>query len=327
MRIILVGFGVIGRGLAETLLCKRRPLAENGVKMKVVALCEKNGSAVNPDGLDLKKALNDGVESLAEWGGRKTMNVIEDVNADIVVELTPGSISDGGVGLKHIRQALKSGKSVVTSNKSPLVVAYEELTDLAGREGLELKFEATVCGAIPLISLCKNQLKASGIKNIHGVFNGTTNYILSKMSEEGVEFEAALKEAQLLGYAETNPEYDVKGIDTAAKVVILANSILGLNAKYSDVTVTGVDKITSESIELADKHGYVIKLIGDAAKLEVSPMLVPKDHPLNVSGTLNSVLIETDTAGDITLVGAGAGPLETSSAILSDILEVAGRMG
>jgi len=319
VRLIIVGFGKIGRGVAETILQKRQIMEEIGLNLKVVAVCEMKGCAVDPNGVDLKGLL----EGKVRWGARKTLDVIREQDADVVVELTPGNIETGEPGLSHIKEALQVGKNVVTSNKSPLVVAYKELMELAKKNGVTLRFEATVGGAIPLINTFERELKANKARNIYGILNGTTNFILSKMIEEGVDFKSALKEAQDLGYAETNPDYDVKGIDTAAKVVILANSMLGMNIKLKDVKVEGIERITPEAVELAKQYGFVIKLVGDVAGREVSPRLIPEDHPLNVGGSLNAVQVETDIAGNITLIGRGAGPKETSSAILSDIIAVA----
>jgi len=318
-RMIIVGFGNIGRGLAETLVKKEGALKARGLDLAVVAVCEVGGCVVDESGINLNTLLS----GKAEWGGRKTLEAIENVEADIVVELTPGNIKTGEPGLTHIKTALESGKHVVTSNKSPLAVAYSRLTRLASRNGLQLRFEATVGGAIPVISTFRNELKVNSAMNIYGILNGTTNYILSKMSEEGVDLQAALKEAQDLGLAESNPEYDINGTDTAAKVVILANALMGMDVRLADIRIEGIKRVTPEAIELAKEYGYTIKLVGDVAAKEVGPMLVPIDHPLNVRGSLNAILIETDIAGKITMVGHGAGPRETSSALMADIIAIA----
>jgi homoserine dehydrogenase len=322
VRIIIVGMGNIGRGLVQTLIEKAQHLKGIGYDVRVVAVCEVKGCAVDEGGVDLKRLL----EGKLRWEERKTLDVIREAPADIVVELTPGNINTGEPGLSHIKAALSAGKSVVTSNKSPLVVAYGELAKLAAENKVQLRFEATVGGAIPVINTCTNELKSNTIRNVYGIFNGTTNFILWKMAEEGVDFKTALKEAQNLGFAESNPDYDIKGIDTAAKVIILANAIMGKDLRLKDLKVTGIEGVTPEAIELAKDYGYAIKLVGDVAAAEVGPRMVPVEHPLNVPGNLNAVLVETDLADDITLIGAGAGPKQTSSAILGDILEVAERL-
>jgi homoserine dehydrogenase len=290
-----------------------------------VAIAEKNGSLVNKKGLDLKRALKVQLNKNADWTGRKTLDVLKSVDADIVLELTPGDIKTGEPGLSHIMKALEAGMDVVTSNKSPIALRFKDIMDYAKKKGCEVRYEATVGGAIPLINLCKNTLQANEVKNIYGILNGTTNFILSKMSEESVDLDIALKEAQELGLAESDASYDVDGVDTAVKLVILANSLMGRNISFRDVKTAGIREINSETIELAKKHGSEIRLIGDVGALEVSPRLIPKSHPLNISGALNAVLVETDVAGDIIIVGVGAGPRETSSSILSDLIELAVR--
>jgi len=186
-------------------------------------------------------------------------------------------------------------------------------------------YEAAVGGAIPIINL-KSLLQADRILSIYGILNGTTNYILTKMTLEGVEFDVALKEAQELGYAESDPSYDINGFDTASKVVILANSLMNKSVSFKDVKVKGIEDITPDALELAKNHGYAIKLIGDVDRLDVSPRLVPANHPLNISGSLNAVMLHTDVAGDLTLIGRGAGAKETSSAVLSDVMSIAGAV-
>jgi homoserine dehydrogenase len=195
--------------------------------------------------------------------------------------------------------------------------------DCARKAGREVRFEATVGGAIPLINLYRGTLQANEVRNIYGILNGTTNFILSKMAEECVDFRIALKEAQELGLAESDYSYDVDGIDSAVKVVILANALMGRSVSLKDVRVVGIRDITYETVELARKHNSVIKLVGDVNELEVSPRIIPQNHPLNISGALNAVMLDTDVAGDITITGVGAGPRETSSSVLSDIIDLA----
>jgi homoserine dehydrogenase len=319
--LIIVGFGNIGRGLVSSIIENSPEIGSKGFKIKVVAVCEAKGSIVDSNGIDLKKLL----EGKVKWGDEKTLEVIKSTPADMVLELTPGNIKTGEPGLSHMITALESKKHVVTSNKSPLVVGYRRLLDLASKNDLKLRYEATVGGAIPVISCCERELAGNRIKNIYGIFNGTTNYILTKMDEEGVDFESALAEAKESGYAETDPTYDISGIDTASKVLILGNALMNLDIALKDLEVSGIEKITSEAMDVAKKYGYTIKLIGDVGKREVAPRLVPLDHPLNVGGSLNAILIETDLAGELTIIGKGAGAKETSSALLSDVLSIAGN--
>jgi len=319
----IVGFGIIGRGVAET-LAEKRPLIKrnHGVDLKVTEIYEYNGSVQNEKGVDLKRALSKPLSRLSGWSGELASDGLANALGDIVLELTPGNIETGEPGLTHIREALKSGRHVVTSNKSPLAVAFGELTELAEKRDVELRYEATVGGAMPLINLYRKTLQINEFTAIYGILNGTTNYILSKMAEEGVGLDASLAEAKERGFAETDPTYDLDGIDSAAKVVILANAILGRDVCFSDVSVEGIRQVTSEAVELSKKYGFAVKLICDVGGLSVSPRLVPVNHTLNVSGSLNAVHMKTDVSGDITVVGRGAGPRETSGSILSDVLDV-----
>lgn len=324
VRLVIVGFGIIGRGFAKTLSEKRKFLRQReGIDLKTVGICEIDGCLMNEDGINLSQALSKPLKKLPGWLQKPTNEVLDENIADVVVELTPGNIKTGEPGLKHIRNSLAAGMHVVTSNKAPLALKFSELTKLAKTNDLQLKYEATVGGAIPVINTCQNHLRGNEILDVYGILNGTTNFILSKMFEEGVEFDLALKEAKELGIAEPDPSYDIQGIDTAAKVVILANALMGKNVSFKQMTVSGIDEITPEAVDLGKKHNYAVKLIGDVSKLEVSPRLVPITHPLNVSGSLNAVMVKTDIAGEVTLIGRGAGPKETSSAILNDVLSVA----
>jgi len=240
----------------------------------------------------------------------------------LIVEATPTNIKDGEPGLTHIRHAVSCGIHVVTPNKGPLVVAFRELTALAEKSQCELLYEGAVAGAVPIFSLVRECLQGDKILRIAGILNGTTNYILSKMYFEETSFEIALKEAQERGFTEKDPSYDVDGIDSACKVVILANAIMKRDAKFEDVEAIGIRGITQEAISLAKKSSYAIKLVGTIDKnLEVTPKLVPINHPLCVHGTLNAIHLQADLAREITLIGYGAGK-ETVSAVLNDIMTV-----
>ncbi|MBN2015014.1 MAG: homoserine dehydrogenase [Candidatus Altiarchaeota archaeon] len=327
VRLTIIGFGAVGKGFAEVLLKKQRFLEKNyGINLKVSAVCEIDGSVVNEEGVNLEKALTLAAEKKLnehdDWNTMKSLEAIKEIGSDIVLELTPSDIKTGQPGLSHIRESLKKGKHVVTSNKAPLAVKFSELRKLAGDNHVELKYEATVGGVLPIINLKKHCLQINKIESIHGILNGTSNYVLSKMADEGVSMEAVLKEAKNLGIMEADPSYDIEGIDTGAKVVILANSMMDMDVSFSDIDVTGIEDVTAEAIELAQKHNSVVKLIGDVNGLKVSPRLVPVNHPLNVSGTLNAVMINTDVAKNITVIGHGAGRIETASSLFSDILDI-----
>jgi len=325
MNVIIVGFGFIGRELLRTFRDKLDKIKNLDRAFKVVGASDSKGYLYNKDGLDLEKLSS--VKRLSEYSaeyreGEPTESLIENSDVDLMVEATPTNIRDGEPGLTFIRRALSRGIHVVTSNKGPLVVAFRELTSLAEKKDRCLLYEGTVAGAIPIFSLFKSCLQGDRIRRISGILNGTTNYILSRMYFEGTSFELALKEAQERGITERDPSYDVDGIDAACKVVILANALMNRDVKFEDVERTGIRRVTQEAVSLAKKSNFAIKLIGIIdRRVEVAPKLVPINHPLCVHGTLNAVHIETDLAGEITLVGYGAGK-ETVSAVLNDVLTV-----
>ncbi len=329
IRISIIGFGAVGQGVADALMRTDYPI-------KVVAIADSRGAVMDAAGVDLASALQRKRETgavavavadtdrgaVADTSGMTALDAIVGMDHEIMVEATPTDIITGGIGLSHIRKAFESGRHVVTSNKGPLVVAYSELCELARKNDCYFRFEATVGGAMPAINLSNETLAGNRIISIEGVLNGTCNYILTRMDDEGVSYEHALGEAQELGIAEADPSADVDGIDTAAKIVILANSVFGMDAGYDDVDVTGITKITPESFKLAKEEGHTIKLIGEIRDgvLKVAPKMVPRNHPLSIGGTFNLASIQTELAGRITIGGIGAGSVETASAILSDIL-------
>lgn len=327
LKITIVGFGVIGRGFVSVLKAKHEFIKRNfDLNLKISAICEVDGSIIDENGINPDSVPGLGKEKLyshKNWTSKRSLEVLENVDSDIVLEVTPGNIKTGEPGLSHIKTALKNGKHVVTSNKAPIALKFSELKNLAEKNNLKLMFEATVGGAIPVLNLYRETLHINRIESIHGILNGTSNYVLTKMFEEGIDINSALKEAKELGIAETDPSYDINGTDTAVKIVILANSLMNKNVSFNDIRTTGISDITQEAVDIAKKHGYIIKLIGDAGKLEVSPRLIPVNHPLNVSGSLNAIMLNTDIAKNITVIGHGAGAEETSSSLFSDILYIA----
>ena len=324
VRISIVGFGHVGSGVAEVVMRKHDEiLRKHGLDLRIVGIADLKGAIVDEGGLNR--------DEIARFGAggalldMSSLELIREIEHEVMVEATPTNVTNGEPGLTHIITALNSNRHVVTSNKGPLALEYRKLMELAERKGRELRFEATVGGAMPLISLIRENLAGNGITAIRGILNGTCNYILTRMTNENLPYEHVLREAQEIGIAESDPSKDVEGIDTAVKLVILANSVFGMDATYRDVRVQGITEITPDALKLAKDAGYAIKLIGDVdinGRLEVAPRLVPVSDPLNVGGTLNVATIRTDLAGDITVIGKGAGPIEAASAILSDIIAI-----
>ena len=317
MKIALIGIGSVGRGVGEVL--------KNDKRFKIVAAADSKSGLVNPEGIDFDAIMaakkKTGRCGTTDW---TAFRIAAEVDYDTLVEVTPTNAETGEPALSTIKIALSRGKHVVTSNKGPISLAYRDLKALAKENNADIRFEGTVAGAVPIINGMKNGLAGNPVKALFGVLNGTCNYILSRMEEEGLTYQQALAEARDLGYAEADPTYDVNGTDAAIKLVILANSVLGMNVTLKDVQRTGIDRITPEAIKMAHTTGHTIRLIAslypDKKDLEVSPRLLPEDDPLVFSETLNAITVETEYAGAITFIGAGAGSVETASAILSDLV-------
>jgi homoserine dehydrogenase len=331
MRIILIGYGVVGQSLTNILLRRRSETVKDyGFNPKVVAIVDRGGAAINPKGLNLEKmlALKKQKGTLAadpDFGHPKMspLDVIESVEAEVMVEATPTNVKNGEPGLSHIKTAFKTGKHVVTTNKGPLALALPALTELADYNKVYLRFSGTVGGGTPVLELAKKCLLGDKIIAIRGILNGTTNYILTKMEEKRITFQQALDNAQKLGYAETDPSMDVDGIDPACKVVIMANWIMNKKYTLKDVDVQGIRGVTLQALEKAAKRGNTIKLIGsvdDSPK--VAPTEISKHDPLCVSGVLNAVTFVSEFAGEETIIGRGAGGTETASAVLRDLLDI-----
>lgn len=318
MKVAILGLGSVGRGVVSM-------LAKKGLGIVVTGIADSRGGVMDPAGLDLAAVL----EQKAKTGccGDPSISgedIVRDGDYDVLVEVTPTDIRTGEPALTSIRTALWRGKHVVTSNKGPLALHYTDLMRLAAQNGVQLRYEATVCGAIPIIQTLQHGLAGNEVRAVYGVLNGTCNYILTRMADEGLTYDQALEEAREMGYAEADPTFDVKGIDTALKLVILANTIWKNGVTLQDVECTGIDRLTAEALTLAGSQNCTIRLIGEVIPgrklLRVSPRILPKKHPLVVRDTLNAVTVVTDMAGAITQVGKGAGSVETASAVIGDLL-------
>jgi len=303
-----------------------------GISPRVVAIVDSKGAAISPKGLDLEKALHikkfkRTIAFYPKYGklGVTGLEVLDKVDAEILVEATPTNIVDGEPGLSFMLEAMRTGRHVVTANKGPLAIAFNKLWEESKKHNVQLKFDATVGGATPVISLAKHCLSGNKIMSIRGVLNATTNVILSKMSENYCSLEEAIKEAREKGICETDPTYDLNGTDTACKMVILANALLERRVTYRDLQkVEGIETITIEDLKEAHKKGCTIKLVGlaDEKRLAVEPMLVPLSDKICVDNTLNAVEFKTDLAKEIIIIGHGAGPVETASKMLNDMIEI-----
>jgi len=326
-KICLIGYGNVGKSFVKLLSKKQQFLRKQlNLGIKLIAIFEYNGALINRSGLNLVEIIDitNNFRNLSYWKKDLTFKeVISSLDVDIIIETTPTNVETGEPGLYHIITALNYMKDVVTSNKGPFYLAYNKIMNLAREKGCIVGFEATVASCVPILSISKS-LIGNYITRIKAILNGTSNYILSRMTAEGIDFSSALKEAQELGYAEAKTNLDIDGYDAAGKLVILANHLLGWSKSIKDVKIKGISKITPHAIELAKSEGLVIKplAVAENNRLIVEPRLIENDSPLNINGTLNVIELNTEYAGPIILTGRGAGGFEAASALMNDLLNI-----
>lgn len=322
LRVALLGAGAVGSQVAALLLEHGDELADRaGASLELAGIVVRDIDAPRDTALP-KDLLTTDAESLI-------------VGADIVIELT------GGIepARTYLLQAINSGADVVTANKALLATHGPELFDAADQVGAQVYYEAAVAGAIPIIRPLRDSLAGDRVQRIMGIVNGTTNYILDRMDTEGAAFGDVLAEAQALGYAEADPTADVEGYDAAQKAAILASLAFHTAVPLDAVHREGITQITAQMVEDARRAGYVIKLLavcerlvghesptGEAISVRVYPALVPRTHPLaSVHGANNAVFVEAEAAGSLMFYGAGAGGVQTASAVLGDVVSAARR--
>jgi homoserine dehydrogenase len=333
-KLALIGFGNVGQGLAEILSKKATLLREKfDIDIRIVAICDLyKGSIADPDGFDPQALLDhvnekgDLKEFPAPDSGWDAGETIKNSDANVLVELAFTDLRTGEPALSHMIQALESGMHVSTTNKGPAALHFPKLLELSKAHGGQIGVEGTVMSGTPALAMGNNMLAAAGITRIQGILNGTTNYILGEM-ENGADYADALKDAQAKGYAEADPAGDVDGHDAAAKVVILANLMMNQKMTMADVSCIGISGITRTEIESAQTKNQRWKLIGTIENVDgqiqgsVKPVKLDSTHPLyGVGGATNAITYSTDLLGDVTLIGPGAGRIETGYAIIGDIL-------
>ena len=310
----IVGCGTVGGGVVKLLLENGSVIERRiGKKLEIAFVADKEVEKVKRLGIPEEKIFDDGFKALSK-------------PCDVVVELIGGTT----VAKEIILKAIERGRHVVTANKALLAESGEELFKKARERGVSLKFEASVGGGIPVIKALREGLSGNRIKRIYGIINGTANYILTEMTEKGINFETALKKAQRLGYAEADPTLDIEGFDAAHKIAILSTLSFGRWVRTENVFVKGIREITPLDIELAAEFGYRVKLLAISkvvdGKLEVRvhPTMIPEEHILSsVNGVFNACLIEGDFVGETLYYGMGAGERPTASAVVSDIVDIA----
>lgn len=314
VKIGLVGTGTVGGGCLDILSNHKQDFLRHfGIDLELTRVCSRDPQAAASRGLQ-------------DIFTTDYHDVINDPEIDIVVELIGGT----GVAKSVIVEALQAGKHVVTANKAIMATSGEEIMDLAEEKGLEIAFEASVGGGIPIIDPLKHSLIANRIDSIMGIVNGTTNYMLTRMDEDSLDYDAALKEAQELGFAEADPTADVDGLDAAAKIAILASIAFNSRVTMDQVYAEGIRRISPVDLANAHDSGYVVKLVAHARRGEsgvdvrVHPTMIPEDHQLaTVNGVFNAIFVEGDAVGQTMFFGEGAGAGPAASAVMGDVLEVA----
>ncbi|MEG1536298.1 MAG: homoserine dehydrogenase [Clostridia bacterium] len=310
--VAIIGLGVVGGGTCNIIRERRETIKEEyGVDIEIVAVLNRNPQKAIDLGLD---------ESLI---ASNIDEIVDNQKVDIVVECIGGMEP----AKSYVAKALQAGKSIVTANKEMFAKSWQELENIAAKTGAGLYYEATTGGGMPIIRTMTQAMQANNILEIKAIINGTTNYILTRMTEENADYGDVLRDAQDLGYAEANPIADVEGYDSSYKLSILASLAFNKRVPIDLIYREGITKITKEDIRIGKELGYVVKLLAIAkqkqGKIEarVHPVFLKKEHPLaSVSGSFNAVFLVGDAVGDIMLYGRGAGSLPTGSAIVSDIV-------
>lgn len=315
VRIGILGLGVVGGGVIDIINAHREKMKKHaGVDLEVARAADLNTERFAQLGLSPAQTTTDAFE------------VVADPSVDLVIELI------GGVGIARdlVLAAIEAGKPVVTANKALLATHGEEIFDLADKKGVDIRFEASVGGGIPVLEPLTHALTGNEISRVMGIVNGTTNYMLTEMTDAGLSFDEVLSNAQELGYAEADPTADVDGFDAAAKIAILASLAFNSRVTLNDVAAEGIRTLSTADIEYAREIGYTVKLLAIANKLpggidvRVHPTMIPASHQLaSVNGVYNAVYLTGDFVGDVMFFGEGAGAGAAASAVVGDVVEAA----
>ena len=318
IKVGMLGIGNVGRGTYQALEMNHNKIAETtGLDIEIVKILNRN-----PD-------KDRGIVIPKEKYTANVDDILNDPEIDIVVELI------GGIepATEYMARALANGKSVVTANKAAIAANGKKLAALAQENHVLLRFEAAVAGGIPILTSLTTALLSNRFTGVHGILNGTTNYILTQMSEYGKDYAEVLKDAQDKGFAEADPTADVEGLDAANKLSILISLIFGVGASPEDIPTQGITSVGSADIQFARESGYTIKLLASARESDgkvygnVEPVLLPESHPLaSVSNEFNAVFVSGNAVDDLMFYGRGAGPLPTGSAVLGDVIGVARKL-
>src|SRR5258708_142761 len=341
IRLSIIGFGTVGQGLAELLVTKKALLHQQfGFDVTLVSVANaRSGFIYREDGLDIPTILKLSATKqplTAHPGVTHWPNALEGLRAtggDVLAEATGTNLRDAEPGMSHIRAALSQGMHVITANKGPAALAAHDLFALAQQRRVHLRMESTVMAGTPVISTISEGMAGTQVRSVRGILNGTTNYILSAMAT-GRDYREVLAEAQSQGYAEADPTADVEGYDAVAKTLILAALVFDHSLKPDQVVRQAITAITQDQMQRPIEEGKGIKLIAwlnlssnqDKSSLEasVAPVALPLGDPLSrVDGVLNAITFQTDTLSEVTVIGPGAGKLQTGQGLLSDLIAIA----
>ena len=336
IRIVVCGFGNVGRAFVRLVAEKQQDLQERyGIAPIVQAVVDVGGAAQGNDAglpLDRLQVMAEArrpIETMSAFGcpDRTGVDVLERTAADVLVEATPTNLVDGEPARSHIEAALTKGMTVITANKGPLVLFYRDLQARARATGGRLFMSAATAAALPTLDVGKLCTAGARIRAVEGILNGTTNYILTRMGQEGIAYDTALKAAQELGIAETDPTLDVEGLDTRNKIILIANQLFDQGLGIGDVQTTGITGLSREAMEKARAGGRVIKLIGSARwqdgrlDVRVAPEALAADHPLaGVHLSEKGISFDTDSMGRITVTGGHSSPTGAAAALLKDLV-------
>lgn len=335
MKIGIIGYGGVGKALVRLLDMQKELLAEDGLALEVSYIIDYYGGIYAAEGIDLAAlaAFTEREKDITGFAGGSAditvADMVKDTGVDLAVIMTPTNKETGQPGLSYAEELLKAGKHVVISDKGPIMLAYHRLAQLAKEKGVQLGIGCTTGGALPSVNGGVMDLAGSSITSIEGVLNGTTNFILKYMEDNHCEYADALKIAQECGIAETNPTLDVEGWDTAGKLLILTNVLMGENRSLADIRVSGITALTASDIERAKEAGLKYKLVGKTVrkdgKLQMSVGLerLPAEHLLySVEGKNKAVRYVSDTLGELAVIGGASGVIPAAASILRDIVNI-----
>lgn len=337
MNIGIVGFGGVGKAFLKLVYDKKNELENEGIYIQINYIIGRTGGVYNNHGIELQRFIDflsneKDITKYCDGGKAEDINfelMLNNKDIDIMVEMTPTNKETGEPGITHIRRCLENNINVVTSNKGPILIAYKKLYNLAKAHNVQLGIGCTTGGALPAINGGLMDLAGADITSIEGVLNGTTNFILKEMEDTGCDYADALKEAQRLGIAETNPSLDVEGFDTASKLLILTNVLMNTEKTMKDISIEGITNVTPDDIKRANSLNKKYKLVGkteivnNELEMTVKLQLLDPSNPLyGVEGKNKAVRYISDTLGELTIIGGASGVTPAAASILRDIINI-----